>query len=65
VSPDDPSRDWRRICRAKKLPLVRFHDLRPTHASILIGEGVGILTISRRLGITSAAVALDTYRPPD
>jgi integrase len=31
LSPDNFSRDWRRVCLAKKLPLVRFHDLRHTH----------------------------------
>jgi integrase len=61
LSPDNLSRDWRRICRAKKLPLVRFHDLRHTHASILIGKGVDILTISRRLGHYKPSVTLDTY----
>jgi integrase len=61
LSPDNLSRDWRRICRAKKLPLVRFHDLRHTHASILIGKGVDILTISRRLGHNKPSVTLDTY----
>jgi integrase len=61
LSPDNLSRDWRRVCLAKKLPLVRFHDLRHTHASILIGKGVDILTISRRLGHYKPSVTLDTY----
>ena len=60
-SPDNLSRDWRRVCRAKKLPLVRFHDLRHTHASLLIKAGVDILTISRRLGHNKPSVTLDTY----
>ena len=30
LSPDNLSRDWRRLCRARNLPLVRLHDLRHT-----------------------------------
>jgi integrase len=61
LSPDNLSRDWRRVCNAKKLPKVRFHSLRHTHASMLIRAGVDILTISRRLGHSKASVTLDTY----
>ena len=48
MSPDNLSRDRRRICRARKLPLVSLHALRHTHASMLIRKGVDILTVSRR-----------------
>ena len=44
---------------AKKLPAVTFHALRHTHASMLIRAGVDILTISRRLGHSKAAITLD------
>ena len=49
------------MCDAKKLPRVSFHALRHTHASMLIHEGIDILTISRRLGHGKASVTLDTY----
>ena len=61
MSPDNFSRDWVRLCRAKKLPRVSFHALRHTHASVLIQAGVDILTISRRLGHYKPSVTLDTY----
>ena len=61
LSPDNLSRDWCRIRTARKLPRVQFHALRHTHASVLIRAGVDILTISRRLGHSKAAVTLDTY----
>jgi integrase len=61
LSPDNLSRDWGRVSRAKKLPRVPFHALRHTHASTLIRAGVDILTISRRLGHGKASVTLDTY----
>ncbi|MGB7701875.1 MAG: tyrosine-type recombinase/integrase, partial [Pseudolabrys sp.] len=46
---------------AKKLPPVPFHALRHTHASMLLGAGVDVLTVSRRLGHGKASVTLDTY----
>lgn len=61
LSPDNLSRDWARVCVAKKLPRVSFHALRHTHASVLIHAGEDILTISRRLGHAKAATTLDTY----
>ena len=61
LSPDHLSRDWRRVCNAKKLPRVSLHALRHTHASMLITAGVDIPTVSRRLGHHKARVTLDTY----
>ena len=61
LSPDNLSRDWRRIGTAKKLPRVSFHELRHTNASVLISKGVDILTISRRLGHSKPSVTLDVY----
>ena len=60
-SPDNLSRDWCRGRTAKKLPPVPFHALRHTHASMLLGAGVDVLTVSRRLGHGKASVTLGTY----
>jgi integrase len=43
------------------LPHISLHSLRHTHASELIQSGVDILTISRRLGHSSAAITLGVY----
>ena len=61
LSPDNLSRDWRRVSSSRKLPRVPFHGLRHTHVSILIRAGVDILTVSRRLGHNKPSVTLDTY----
>jgi integrase len=61
MSPDNLSRDWRRLCRSKKLPLVSFHSLRHSHASMLIRAGKDILTVGRRLGHAKASTTLDVY----
>lgn len=47
--------------RARKLPLVSFHSLRHTHASVLLNAGVDVLTVSRRLGHRKASTTLDVY----
>jgi integrase len=60
--PDALSRQWANVIRAKKLPLVSFHSLRHTSASMMIAAGVDILTVSRRrLGHSKAATTLDVY----
>ena len=61
MSPDNLSSRWYHVCRGKGLPLVTFHALRHTHASVLIRNGVDILTISRRLGHSKASITLDVY----
>ena len=61
LSPDNLSRDWRRTLRARKLPLVSFHSLRHTHASVLLNAGVDVLTVRRRLGHRKASTTLDVY----
>jgi integrase len=52
------SRAWRRLVEAKGLPRVTFHALRHTHASILIKQGVDILTIMG--GADAAAKAIES-----
>jgi integrase len=59
--PDKLSRDWGNLVRDKKLPQVRFHALRHSHASALISAGVDIVTVSRRLGHGSPAITLTVY----
>jgi integrase len=61
LKPNGLSRSWRQTCRARGLPRVQFHAVRHTHASTLIRAGVDVLTISRRLGHSAAAMTLDVY----
>ena len=60
-SPDNLSRDWRRLVRGLELPPVPFHALRHTHASVLIHSGLDVVAVSRRLGHGSPAFTLSTY----
>jgi integrase len=60
-SPDNLSRDWRRLISSHLLPSVMFHSLRHTHASALIASGLDVVTVSRRLGHGSPNVTLTVY----
>ena len=44
-----------------KLPPIRFHDLRHTHASLLLAAGVHPKIVQERLGHGSIALTLDLY----
>jgi integrase len=50
-----------RIVQAAGIPSIRFHDLRHTHASLLLAHGTPVLDVSRRIGHASAAMTLDVY----
>jgi integrase len=50
----------RRIHRAR-LPRIRFHDLRHTHATLALQAGVHPKVVSERLGHTTVSMTLDIY----
>jgi len=53
---------WYYFFRKKtKLPYIRFHDLRHTHASLLLKAGVHPKVVSERLGHSSVTITLDRY----
>lgn len=59
--PKNLSTAFREIIRKAGVPIIRFHDLRHTHATILLMEGVNVKIVSERLGHSSVAITLDTY----
>ena len=54
-------REFRPALRRAGLPKIRFHDLRHTFASLLIGEGLPPKLISEQLGHASIAITMDRY----
>jgi integrase len=44
-----------------KLPVIRLHDLRHTHATLLLAKGVPVKVVSERLGHASATITLQVY----
>ncbi|MDQ3925680.1 MAG: site-specific integrase [Actinomycetota bacterium] len=49
------------LLKQAQLPLVRFHDLRHTCATLLLGRNVNPKIVSEMLGHASIAITLDTY----
>lgn len=47
--------------KTAKLPRIRFHDLRHTHATLALTAGVHPKVVSERLGHASLVITLDTY----
>ncbi|GIO04756.1 site-specific integrase [Brevibacillus reuszeri] len=52
---------WTSFLRKTNAPKITFHDLRHTHATLLIKQGVHIKVISERLGHSSVSITMDTY----
>lgn len=50
-----------RVAKLAGLPEIRVHDLRHSHASLLVHMGVDIMEISRRLGHGSVKLTWDVY----
>ena len=59
--PRNVVRVMKRIVKCAKVPNIRFHDIRHTHASILISAGADIVTISRLLGHANPKMTLEFY----
>jgi integrase len=51
----------RAVSFARGLPEIRFHDLRHTCATQLLGKNVNAKVVSDMLGHASTAITLDTY----
>ena len=54
-------RRWKMYQDLAELPHIRLHDLRHSHASFLLSQGVSIVAVSHRLGHKSTQQTLDTY----
>ncbi|PRY47621.1 site-specific recombinase XerD [Geodermatophilus tzadiensis] len=56
------------VARARKamgedqVPVIRLHDLRHTHATLLLADGVPVKVVSERLGHASATITLTVYQ---
>jgi integrase len=50
-----------KMCAGAGVPRLRFHDLRHTHATILLSAGVPVHEIADRLGHADATITLKVY----
>ena len=59
--PDTVTRNFGRLMAKAGLKGFRLHDLRHTHASLLLGEGVHLKVVSERLGHSDIRITGDLY----
>ncbi|MEM5243078.1 site-specific integrase [Thermoanaerobacter sp. CM-CNRG TB177] len=52
---------FQRLLEKAGLPKVRLHDLRHTHASLLLARGIHPKVVQERLGYSSITMTLDLY----
>jgi integrase len=61
ISPRNFIRHFKRSLKEAGLPDIRVHDLRHSHASLLLASGVNPKLVQERLGHASITLTLDTY----
>jgi integrase len=61
ICPKNFYRTFKDVCKKLDLPIIRFHDLRHSHATWLIALNENPKIISERLGHSDIKVTLDTY----
>lgn len=62
MKPDSFSSNWRSVRDTAKVnPEVTFHDLRHSHATLLLASGTHLKVLSSRLGHSTISITADTY----
>lgn len=62
IHPHSFSQAFNRIVARCDIPRIRLHDLRHTHGTLLIKEGVPVKVVSERLGHANPTFTIDTYQ---
>ena len=61
IHPNTLTRHYKKILKKANLPEIRFHDLRHTHATLMLSQGEEPKVISERLGHSTISITLDRY----
>lgn len=61
ISPSSLNHKFKQVLIDNNLPNIRFHDLRHSHASLLLSQGVQAKVISERLGHSNINITMDLY----
>jgi integrase len=62
VHPHVLSQTFERLQASASVPRIRFHDLRHTHATLLLKAGVPLKVVSERLGHSTPAFTMAVYQ---
>jgi len=62
IHPHAMSQTFERIARRAGVPVIRLHDLRHTHGTLLIAAGVPVKVVSERLGHATPSFTIETYQ---
>ena len=62
VHPHSISQAFERIAARAEVPVIRLHDLRHSHATLLIKAGVPVKVVSERLGHARTTFTIETYQ---
>ena len=61
MTPYSMTQAWARLAVRTSVRNVRLHDLRHTHATLMLKQGVHPKIVSERLGHANVGITLDTY----
>ena len=61
ITASELTRQFKRVLKKAELPEIRFHDLRHTHATLLLKKMVYAKIVSERLGHSKSGTTLDIY----
>ncbi len=61
LNPNAVTRAFIKLIKKSRLPHIRLHDLRHTHATLMLKAGVHPKVVSERLGHAGIGITLDTY----
>lgn len=61
LRPNTITRAWAMLVARAGLKVIRLHDARHTHASLMLKQGIHPKVVQERLGHTSIQITLDTY----
>ncbi|HZH59121.1 MAG TPA: site-specific integrase [Metabacillus sp.] len=61
IQPAELSRSFHKIIKSAGLPDIRFHDLRHTHATLMLQQGVHPKVVSECLDHSTIGITMDTY----
>lgn len=61
LDPDFISKKFNKIVKKLDMPQIRFHDLRHTHATMLLKQGTNPKIVQERLGHATISTTMDIY----